>query len=475
MSEFHPSNNYETPHFTSEARLLALAEPNPAVRLALLQALISEGDIEMVDFALAALQEQPDNDAEDPTYRNTAKITGAQILVGTLADKGLFEHADRVIDTIGTLHQRAAVISIIDLLHKGYARRDNAYLHLDFTESVQAARIEGRSPQAIVFNYLSGLAAYGVDVFDHRTEAGRLWSEGIAAVPQTSTRDYHYNFLAYSLASGGHVARAITAKNRINDPYWRSVTCAQLAGIAQEHNNTPIATMLTSEACELLALVSSCEGSCGRAGCNPGLDVKEIEIEMALVFAKQGQQAPARELVGTLEPTLAYSQALVYTELYKMSGDVNDRAAALIALTNDSVLQNESLAETVISDIGTADWRWGNTIPSLDARDESVPLICWELHGLYAEKHRLEQKLESGNVGEDGYRAMDLLGIDPLIFLRDLAESRDKIRDRGLAVLIKLLVSTGAPETAKSLLGLIETPVEKVRAMSALGKAGRRG
>lgn len=469
--EFPNNSHFEAAsHLQSEARMLALAEPNPATRLELLQALISEGNIEVVGFTVAALQEQPDNDAEDPEYVNTAKITGAQTLVETLADKGLFEDADGVIDILGALDQQTAITSIVDLLHKGYAGRDNAYLHLDFTEFIQAAHIEGQPPRAIVFRYLSGLAAYGVDLFDHETEAGRLMSDGIAAVPDPIMRDYYYNSIAYSFADGGHGDKAVTAKDRISDPYWRSSACVQLARIAQEHDDTPTAIALISEARELLTFVSHCEGSCGRNGCNPVLDTKEIEIGMALVFAKQGQHASAHELVGMLEPAFAYDQALIHATLYKTGGNMGDRASALVALANSSVFQRKSLAGALIQDIGKADWQWGNTMPSLDADGESVPLICWELHGLYAEEHRLEQKLAADGLDEDGYRAMELLGIDPSTFLGDIAERRGKIRDHGLATLVKLLASTGAPKSAKSLLGLIETPVEKVRAMSALAR-----
>jgi hypothetical protein len=472
MSGFELADNgNETPrNFHSEARMLALAEPNPAARLELLQALIAEGDIDVASFAVAALHEQPDIEAEDQEHPNAVKIAGAQTLVEVLADHELFEDAESVVDLIGSLSPETAVGSITDLLRKGYAGRDNRYLRLDFSSYIEAARVEGQPPRAVVFNYLNGLASYGIDIFDNETEVGRLLSDSLSAVADPVKRDYYYNSVAYSYARGDHLDKAIAAKGRIHDPYWRSSACVQLARKSQELGDSSAANPLMTEACELLVLVSHCDSSCGRIGCNPTLDTKEIEVGMAFVLAKQGQQMPARELVGPLEPAFAYDQALVHTELYKTSGNRDDRAAALTTLANSSVFQRESLAGTIITDIGMADWQWGNAMPSLDADDETVPLICWELHGLYAQKHRLEQKLEAEGLEEEGYRAMELLGIEPSSFLSDIPERRGQLRDHGLAVLVKLLSSTGAPKTAKSMLSLIESPVEKVRAMSVLGR-----
>lgn len=190
---------------------------------------------------------------------------------------------------------------------------------------------------------------------------------------------------------------------------------------------------------------------------------------MAHALAKQGQQTPARELVGPLEPAFGYDQALVYAELYGMGGNRDDRAAAFAAIANRRALHNESHMASLITDIARADWKWGNNMPSLEADDEMVPQICWELHSLFAQKSRRAQQMEAEGLGEEGYRAMELLGIEPSSFLSNIVKRQGKIRDHGLARLVKLLNSKGAPKTAQSLLNLIEDPAEKVRAMKALG------
>lgn len=457
-----PSDSPNPDHLRllSEARMQAVAEPDASVRVGLLEALVSEGDHDMADLAMAALRKIPDIDTQNDMV-NHQKIIAAQSLLETFADQGLFTRAEEVVGLLDAIKPSAAVEGIAHLLEKGYAGADGQYLSASCSPLIEAAQLKGSMPSRAVFSYLSGHAAYGSDLLDTSTEVGRLFSDSISSIPDALMRDRHHAAIAYAYTQGGHVDLAIALKDRVVDPYWRGVSATEIADIAQEQGDRPLADALLSEAQSQTEAVRNCDGNCGRVACNPSFDVKDMGLRVAGVLVKQGEFARAHELVETVEPVLAYNHALVDAEIYKRTGDADARTAALASFVDCTALR-PVLAEKFMSDIGAADQEWGNVIPSLDY-SEAVPLVCWELRGLYDEKQRLDQ--EAGGPDEYGYRAMELL---------DGAERRGMLRDAATVGFVKLLAATGAPNTARSLIDLIETPVEKVRAMAGIAHASAR-
>ncbi len=444
----------------------ALAESDPTLRLRMLNVLISENDQEMSDFALAALDEIVADAAESPDGVEPNKLSHAFSLVEALASQKLFASAEQVVNKLNYANRGVAVRAITHLLENGYAGTDNQFLWLDFMPVLNNARSKQQRQPFAVSQYLNGLAAYGVGLFDARTPAGMLFAESMSLEPSQQKIDGRYNAVSYAYANGGRLSMAIRAKNWIGDPYWRSSACVQIAQAARFPSHTALVGGLLAEVRENIGSVANCDGSCGRFGCAPELDTRELEIRGALVLARQGRTDVARQLAGEPTAAFAYDQAAVYTQLYSITGDMGDRSLALAALKDS----RSTLAGSLVSRIGRTDMRWNNVVPSLECDTESVPLICWELHGLYSQKSSKELQIEANGLSDAEYRAMELLGIDPATHLSDIAAQKAELRDRCMAELAKLTANT-APQTSLSLIDLIIEPIERVRALVGVAHA----
>lgn len=446
----------------------SLAEADPVGRSDLLNGLIAEGEHDLACFAIEALREQPNESRDFPGQLNYQKVVHAHRLINTLSDQGLFEDANSVVGVLEAMDPNEARHAIIQLLENGYGGSDECYLRLDFEPEIRAAQLYGGQASPVVFRYMNALAAYGVNLLDQLSDHGRLFAEAMATVEEQRKKDYYLHGIGYLYASKGHIRHAVAIKELIQDPYWRSLTVINVARAAQDRGYSFAASSHLTEAYSLLQCIRDCSDACTGRSRSPEREVREIEINAANVLAKQDYLDEARALVGPVEPVFAYDQALVYTELYQRSGNQQFRLQALAALANNSVFDRESVAGEIIEAVAVADQKWNNVTPSLLADSEPVPLVAWELHGLYARKHRTEEHVNRDIAAmEDGL--LEALGVNPLALLGEIALRKNLLRDHTLGVLAKLLAKTNAPTTALHLLSLIETPTERVRAMVAVG------
>lgn len=465
--EYTPSS-FDPDRLQSEARIETLAQGDPAIRLSMLTAMIEEGAQDMVGFALAALEEIPDTLPDKSDGVNNDKLGSAQDLLGALVQHRLFEDAETVAAHLGRLSPRDGLRGIATFLQAGYAGKNDAYLQLDFTAVIEGARRTGKFPSMSLGEYLSGLASFGVDLFDQGTDAGKLFADYLTVL--TSRLRYScYSNIGYAYAKGGHFEQAIVAKDAILEPFLRGQACAYIAGVAQDEGNSSLAEQLITETLDTLDAVACCDGSCERSFCNPAKDVQELQVLVSLPLAQQGNITGAYELIGQVRPGLAFDQARVHAYIYSQNGSMAARSAALSALMESSVFRKASRLSAFIRDIGEADQRWGNTLPSLVNDDEVIPLICWELTDLYGRKHRLQVHLETEGADDAEYQAMELLGIDPETFLGDIVKARSEQRDRTIAELAKL-IAPAAPHSAANLIGMIPDPAAKVRAMVGISR-----
>lgn len=442
-------------HLQSEARMLAMSEPSPAIRLEMLGGMVEEGDHDMASFAVSTLRELPD--FKEGSEVNEEKIVGARILVGKLASQGMFEDAEAVVSLLEGLDQHAAIRSVTSLLGAGYAGTDDRYLHFDFSAYIEEAQAANKSPDMIVFDYIDGLAAHGVNLLDPQTEHGTLFFDAISALPDSSRRDCRYSSVSFAYTTGGHIDKAVAIREIIQDPYWRSLAGIKIA--ERSETDKRLAKVMLTEASALASAVRCCDGQCGRRSCNPQIDSRTIDTGMALAWAKQGDTARARELVGDIVPACVYSQAEANMLIYSDCGDLSARREVLKCVSH-----KPALVAALMQEIGEADMKWGQVMSSLEADGEFVPLVLWEVHDIYGQKGYREQRIESQGLDTEQYRTMEILGVDPSTRMEGLQDERLDSRDSALVELAKTIAIT-APATADSLIRLIHKPSERVRAM----------
>jgi hypothetical protein len=448
------------------ARTEALAVVDPVVRLEMLNAMISEGDHDMSGPALVALEALSVLSEDSPGAINAHQSQSATTLVKTCARQGLFAHAEQAMAMVERDH-RAVIDCMTALLSAGYAGTDDRFLQLDITGALAEARRNREAPPATVFQYFDGLASYGQNLLNPVSDRGRLFADFLALEGGSAQRNYHYNSLASAYAANGHVDLAVAAKDRIEEAYWRGITGVEVARAAQKNGDYMLTESLLSGLHGLADAAALCDGSCGRPACEPAQDAKDIRVGMAPIVARQGDTVAARRLLGEYDPVFACRQALTYAELYGMEGLQVDRNSALFTLKDALVFSDADEAAGIVHAVSRADQRWNNVMPALETDDEAVPLIVWDLPGLYRQRRWPIESLAIENPSDEQRLAMELLGIGP--GTDPTVPDRTRLRDRSWAVLAKLL-ATSAPLVARGIVSYIETPAERVRALVGMVK-----
>jgi protein tyrosine/serine phosphatase len=455
----------EYSHLLSEARMQTLAEPDPTARAHMAAAMITEGDYSMAEFAHAALQQIPDRDETSPDRPNYQKITAAENVLDALAHRRLFDSADQLIGTLNEFDHSAAIRGICRLVSAGYGGPDGAYLQVDFDDAIDHARLMGHSVDPLVFTYLQAQAAYGADILDADTPAGQLYAQAIAVTPSQRHRDSRNSNISNASAETGHVDNAMAVRELIVDPAWKGIAGIKIAEAA--HDDEQLLDTLLPELQQNADEVRANISDRNRINSTVELDARRVEAGIALVAAKNGYTDYAKILTGELHSDIASHQVPTYVEIYNQTGSVADRAAALSAISRFATTWNAPHAAQLIRSIATADQQQNRMMPSLEADDEYVPLICWEISAVFNQKSDQEKHSETNTPSDEAVAAMKVFGIDPTAPGRHLVEARGETRDHVLVDLMRL-TRDNAPKTTKKMLDLIQSPVEKVRAMTML-------
>jgi hypothetical protein len=195
--------------------------------------------------------------------------------------------------------------------------------------------------------------------------------------------------------------------------------------------------------------------------------VQHLEAGTALIAARGGHIDMARILAGELRADLTILQRLAYTEVYRHSGELSDRTLALATAGQFSIEWDSSTIGELLQSIATTDKQQGYVMPSLEADDEVVPLVCWEVGALFQRQSDREQQLIHNPRATENTELMERFGINPTTELGHLALGRGKAHDRVVVELMRV-TKDDAPKTTRAMMDIIQDPTEKVRAMAIL-------
>jgi hypothetical protein len=458
-----PVNEYS--RLLDEARMQTIAEPDPIARASMATAMITEGDYSMAEFAHVALQQIPDRDEASPDRPNYQKITTAKNILDALADQGLFDSADQIISTLNDFDHSAAIRGICRLVSAGYGGPNDTYLRLDFNDAIDHARLMGHGIDPLVFAYLEAQAAYGTDILDASTPAGQLYAQAIAATPSQRRQDSKNSNISYASAEAGHVDDAMAVRALITDPAWKGIAGIKIAEAA--HDDEQLLDMLLPELQQNADEVRANISDENRINSTVELDARRIEVGIALVAAKNGYTDMAKILAGEPHSELATHQVPTYVELYNQTGSAADRTTALLAISRFATIWNAPIAAQLTRSIGNADRQQGHMMPSLEADNEYVPLICWEISAVFSQESDEEKNSETTIPDGDTATAKEVFGLESTTPKHYLAKIRGETRDHVIVELMRL-TRDDAPKTTRKMLDLIQSPVEKVRAMTML-------
>lgn len=452
----------------AEARVAALTETDPKIRLSMLMALVGEGHRDLALIALSTWEKYPYEGDEAPDI-NKAEV-GAQ-LVETLAKQRLFDSAQSVSARIGRMDKGVFVESLGHMLRQGFAGRNQVYLTLDMTKAVLSARGDSEDdvePDGIV-PFLLGLAAYGIDVRSREHAAARLYPALLATTPQPIRRDWLHEELVVAYCDGGHLDKAVAMKDLIVDPQSRAAAGMHAAKATLDDSSESAVAMreaLLDEVQDLMPAIASCNGLCGRPDCDPLEDVQALQADRAYIYARLGDYDRARQLLDPSDPVPNVIESQAFAVLYGINGNVQDRNAAIRRLLPVPNLGQRAIKD-LVKTVGAADIRWGYTVQS--PQGETVPRIYADLYGNFIAPR---QNLGTEDVEERFDRIVGKLDLedDSISPIPSDTTIRSELWSRGLYALAEVLANQQALETARAVVGDITSPVEKVRAKAALAR-----
>jgi hypothetical protein len=453
---------FDISRWRAEARMQAYGESDSALRMELMGALLAEGDNDAAPFAIDAMQQQPDTHDE----RAQGKV---QALGETLATQKLFTEVDKVVQYLLPRRRYRGMHVLNAALANGYPGPGDSYLHMDFNATLAEAAALDVQPHYEFFGHIAAVGAFGKDIMNESSPHGRQLALGMALTP-SSRQDYYLNSIVYRTAKAGKLATAVAAKDRILDPYWRVLSGMHIAEEVAGTDRT-LSGYLLQEAYTRLDAVSNCDGSCGRMTCNPSINRHELEVKMALVHVKRGELDLADGLLGEIAPYAVDDQARVLAEAYKWNGSRDVRTAALDTVPERGFSRRPELTADLMYELARGDLRWGNFMPSPFDTDEPAPALCWELHEVFSRPSYYERKAANEGFSEEERASMGMLGLNAEDFVKDTTKARGEHRDYSIAWLAKIVAGLGSVQTAQHLVGQIEYPVAKVRALAGMAKA----
>jgi hypothetical protein len=458
MEQFPPDQPDFIPlYFKTRQDILRTSDP--VYRLTLMEAAISEGDGDMAAQAFEALRDLPDAAPGNPDMLNPDKFIHAIMLAESLAHASLFEEGDRLVGYVRPLDMHLTLETIDAMLWRGHTGPDDAYLKLA-PELIGWADI----PPRLKLQYTARLAAYGHDVLDPASDARGLFDDCLPSDAAKHEVDHTMLEMCRAYANTGQFERAAACADFMRDPYWRQEAALVIARTAHGHGKEDVARTWLARGTNL-SQVASCDPSCGRPSCNPPADVRALRARAAVVHALRGEFSTALNLLDPEDPLLAPERRAVYVIHYEKTGNMASRESAIRAIT----AVTDPAVTSLVDRMFTADIAWGNTMPSLEAADESIPVICWELHEMYARLSMHEERLQAPGADLERTILENLFNVPLSTYLEQNAAARAQLRDQLLAEMVKRL-APDAPHTARALLELVESHVEKSRTIIAVGR-----
>ena len=444
-------------YFRTRQQILQTVDP--LNRLELMEAAIVEGDRTMAIYALETLRDLADEHPDVPDRLNPDKFVHTILLTEALAQSSMVETAEQVIEYARPLDLHLALQAMDAMLWRGHTGPDGSYLTLA-PELIGWADV----PERAKLQYAAHLAAYGHDLLDTNSDARGLFDDCLSPEAPQYQVDRNMLQICRAYARTGQFERAAACVDTIRNPYWNREAALLLAHSAQQAGQEDLARTWLARGSNLRA-VAACDPSCGRPSCSPRADIQALNARAAVVHAMRGEYARAIDMIDPTDVFITPERREVYLIHYEQTGTMVSREIALRAISAIT----DPAAVSQVERIFRADMHWGNLMPSLEAGNESIPMICWEINEVYGRPSVHEERLQSPEGELERVILEELFNVPISEYLAQNAAARADLRDRLLAEMVKNTAPV-APHTAYALLQLIEAQAERARAVIAVGR-----